>query len=205
MEVGVPQSFYLLLSQLCSWKVFLFHGLLFFHFSSLHLPQVFCLFCFLPIGTLVWGKLVLAGKTSSWMGLEEGCKSIVEKINSSGDGLYLSHGLAILSNALPSNWELSLHFSVCPRVFPSNSACCSIWMGKVAPILLLLFWAKMTLQICGMKLGLCVCFSIQSIFFVLLTSFCSFQSILDTEVLWNGIQATIFLRDMAFFPLCHAV
>lgn len=157
-------------------------GFYFFIFLASTSPRFFVCFVFCPLEPLYevnW--FWLAG--SSWMGLEEGCKSIVEKINSSGDGLYLSHGLAILSNALPSNWELSLHFSVCPRVFPSNSACCSIWMGKVAPILLLLFWAKMTLQICGMKLGLCVCFSIQSIFFVLLTSFCSFQSILDTEVL----------------------
>lgn len=37
------------------------------------------------------------------------------------DGLHLSHGLAILLNSLPSNWALSLSFSVYPT-FPPPTA-----------------------------------------------------------------------------------
>lgn len=125
---------------------------LFGPFEPLYEVTAFCLTC------------------SSQVGFEEGCKSLVGKLNSNRDGLYLSRGLAILSNAFPSDWERSLRFSVYPTLFPSNNTV-PLGGGRWAWILLLSFWTQMTLKIYGMKLELLLCVSIHCIFFVLFTSF----------------------------------
>lgn len=153
---------------------------LFGPFEPLYEVTAFCLTC------------------SSQVGFEEGCKSIVGKINSNRDGLYLSHGLAILSNAFPSDWERSLRFFVYPTLFPSNNTV-PLGRGRWAWILLS-FWTQMTLKIYGMKLELLLCVSIHSIFFVIFTFSGSFQSTLDTEVLWNGIQDAIFAGRPGILP-----
>lgn len=84
-------------------------------------------------------------------GFWEGCKSNWS-LFSSQDGLYLSHGLPIFSHLFPSNWELSLSFSVYPTLSLSNRTV--PFRGGRWAWVFLSFWPKVTLKIYSVKLEL---------------------------------------------------
>lgn len=181
------------MSEPLLWEVFLFYGLLFlvflgpfivFPFEFLHEITGFCL------------------TGSPRTGFRERCKSIVGKTNSNRDGSHLSQGLAILSNLFPSNWELSLSFSVYPTFFPSNS---TVPFEDGHGIFPLHFGSRWHLQSLAWSWGpFCVsAFIVYSFLFSLLFVHCS--QLQRWRFCDMVLKPPYILKDLAFFPLHHAV